>query len=83
MKDKYKRELKMLAVNGTAALGAILLKKGMEKLFKLGFDEEPPKKPDKYEDTTWGEAIVWASLTGAMTATLKLLIRRGKVDKIL
>lgn len=83
MKDKYKRELKMLAVNGTAVLGAILVKKGMEKLFKVGFDEEPPKKPDKYESTTWGEALVWASLTGAMTGALKLFIRRGEVGKIL
>lgn len=83
MKDKYKRELKMVAVNGTAALGAILLKKGMEKLFKVGFDEEPPKKPDKYEKTTWGEAIAWAAVTGAMAGTMKLFIRRGEVDKIL
>lgn len=32
MKDNYKSELKMLAVNGTAALGAILLKKGLGKI---------------------------------------------------
>ena len=83
MKDKYKRVLKIVAVNATATFGAILLKRGMEKLFKLGFDENPPKKPDKYESTTWGEAIAWASLTGAMTGTLKLFIKRGEISGIL
>ncbi|MGM0620912.1 MAG: DUF4235 domain-containing protein [Bacteroidota bacterium] len=82
MKDKYKRQLKVMAANGTAVLGAILLKRGMEKLLKLTLDKKPPKKPDKYESVTWGEALVWASLTGAMTGALKLFIRRGDVDKI-
>lgn len=83
MKDKYKRQLKIMAANGTAVLGAILLKRGMEKLLKLSFDKELPKKPDKYESTTWGEALAWASVTGAMTGMLKLFIRRGNVDRIL
>ncbi len=82
MKDRNKRQLKIMAANGTAVLGAILLKRGMEKLLKVTFDKEPPKKPDKYESVTWGEALVWASVTGAMTGMLKLFIRRGEVDKI-
>lgn len=82
MKDKYKWQLKVMAANGTAILGAILLKRGMEKLLKVTSDKEPSKKPDKYESVSWGEALAWASLTGAMTGALKLFIRRGDVDKI-
>ncbi len=83
MKEKYKRQLKIMAANGTAMVGAILLKRGMEKLLKVTFDKEPPRKPDKYETTTWGEALAWASVTGAMTGMLKLFIRRGEVGRIL
>lgn len=83
MKDKYKRQLKIIAANGTAMLGAILLKKGMEKLLKVTFDEGPSQKPEKYEEIIWGEALAWASLTGAMAGMLKLFIRRGHVDRIL
>lgn len=83
MKDKYKHELRLVAANGSAVLGAFLLKRGMEKLLDKVFDKEPPKKPDKYEETTWGEALAWAALTGAMAGALKLVIRRVEVDKVL
>lgn len=83
MKDKYKSELKVFVVNGSAVLGAILLKRGMEKLLESWFDKDPPKKPDEDDDTTWNEALGWAALTGAMAGALKLLIRRGGVQQIL
>jgi len=83
MKDKNKRELKIFVANGSAVLGAFLLKRAMEKLLEIVFDKEPPKKPDEDESTTWTEALGWAALTGAMAGALKLFIRRAELDKIL
>ncbi|MFW6257664.1 MAG: DUF4235 domain-containing protein [Prolixibacteraceae bacterium] len=83
MKDKHKHELTVFVVNGSAVLGAIVLKKVMEKLLVIIFDREPPKKPVEDDDTTWSEALGWAALTGAMAGVLKLIIRKGGVERIM
>ena len=80
MKDKYKQELKVYVASGSAIVGAVLLKKMMDKLLEKVFDKEPPKKPVEDDDTTWGEALGWAALNGALAGALKLVIRRGGID---
>ena len=83
MKDKYKHELKVYVANGSAIIGAVLLKRLMDKLLRTAFDKEPPKKPDEQDNASWSEALGWAALSGAMTGALKLVIKRGGLNNML
>ncbi len=83
---KYRDEFKILLINGSALLGAYLLKRSTELVLETVFDKEPPIKPDEQQDNDWIEAIGWAALTGAMAGVLQLVIRRGtkiQLDKLM
>jgi len=84
--EKYRDELKVLLINGSALLGAYLLKRGTELILEKTFEKEPPNKREEQEDIGWIEAIGWAAFTGAMVGALELVIRRGtktQLDKIM
>ena len=76
-KKVIRKELKVALTNGSAILGAYILKRTTEKILESVFQKEPPKKPDEEEEIGWIEALGWAAFTGAMAGALKLVIRRG------
>ena len=76
MKDKYKDEIKLFIIDGSAFLGAYLLKRLAETLLKDS-TEESPLRQDEEEPVKWLEAIAWAAATGAMASVLKLFIKQG------
>lgn len=86
VKELYKDELKVLLINGSAILGAYVLKRATEKMLESAFNKTAPKKSsDKDEEFSWIEAVGWAAFTGAMASTLKLFIKRGakiQLDKL-
>lgn len=71
------QELKVGLTNGSAILGAYILKRTTEKILKSVFHKEPPNKPDEEEGVRWIDALVWAGFTGALSGALKLVIKRG------
>ena len=85
-KRVMRQELKVALVNGSAMLGAYVLKRTTEKILESVFQKEPPKEPDEEEHIGWIEALGWAAFTGAMAGALKLVIKRGThktLDKII
>ena len=73
----YKNELKMLLINGSAILGAYVLKRVTEKILESTTEIKDKKKPQGNEEFSWIEAMGWAAFAGSMASTLKLLISRG------
>ncbi len=81
-KRAIRHELKVALINGSAILGAYILKRTTEKILESVFQKEPPKKPDEVEDIGWIEALGWAAFTGALAGVLKLVIKRGTKNTI-
>jgi hypothetical protein len=85
-KAVIRHELKIALTNGSAILGAYILKRTTEMILESVFQKEPPKKPDEQEEIGWIEALGWAAFTGAMAGALKLIVRRGaktQLDKLM
>jgi hypothetical protein len=74
-KEMYREELKVFVQNGTALLGAYILKRVTEKVLESVFDKVGPDK--SHEDLGWIEAIGWAAFTGAMAGALKLILKKS------
>ncbi len=84
--EAYKNELKILLINGSAILGAYMLKRVTEKILETTTEIKDNKKLQGNEEFSWIEAIGWAAFTGAMASTLKLLLSRGakgQFDKLI
>ena len=59
-----------------AALGAAALaKKGLNTSWRAATGKNPPENPAD-PDVSFGEAVLWASLTGAMVALARMLAQR-------
>ena len=69
----YKNELKALLINGSALLGAYILKRATEKVLELT-SENRGSKTMQEKEFNWVEAIGWAAFTGALASTLQLFI---------
>lgn len=85
-KETYKKELKILLINGSAIAGAYLLKRTTEKILESVFNKKAPKKPEEDDEISWIDALGWAAFTGAMAGTLKLVIKRNtkkQLDKFI
>jgi hypothetical protein len=74
-KEMYREELKIFVQNGTALLGAYMLKRVTEKVLESVFEKVGPDRSD--EDLGWIEAIGWAAFTGAMAGALKLILKKS------
>ena len=75
--EKYKSELKVLVMNGSAILSAYLIKRLTEVILESVFHKEVPDNPEESDDIGWIEAIGWAAFTGALAGAIKLVIKRG------
>lgn len=76
-KRVMRQEFKVAVTNGSAILGAYILKRTTEMILESVFHKEPPKEPDEEDDIGWIEALGWAAFTGALAGALKLVIKRG------
>jgi len=74
-KEAYKEELKIFVQNGTALLGAYILKRVTEKVLESVFEKVGPDRSP--EELGWIEAIGWAAFTGAMAGALKLILKKS------
>jgi len=63
---------------GTAgAVGSgIAANKVLTTLWRKGVGGEPPINPES-DDTSWGEALLWAVLSGAVVGAARLVFRRN------
>ena len=60
---------------GSAVLAAGLAQKGVTALWRTATGNEPPTIPED-PDTSWGEAVGWAVLSGAVIGVARLLATR-------
>jgi ATP-dependent protease Clp ATPase subunit len=74
--DYSHEEIKKALVGGAALLGAMAIRKLMEKSWVNITKEDPPKNP-KDKEVSWKKAIVWAVCTGAIVGLTKLIMRRN------
>jgi hypothetical protein len=67
-------------VASASAIGATLATKPLvERIWKLITRREAPGNP-VHQDVTWGEALAWALLTGALVGVIRLLAQRAAVS---
>ena len=63
-------------VASASAIGAtIATKPVVERLWKAATRREAPGNP-VHRDVTWGEALAWALVTGALVGVIRLLAQR-------
>lgn len=60
----------------SAALAALVAKKGVELGWRKATGHEPPANPES-PDTTWQEALGFAVLSGTVLGVARLLARRA------
>jgi subtilisin family serine protease len=60
---------------GSAVLAAAAAQKGLNAGWKLATGNEPPTIPEDPE-TSWGEAIAWAVVSGAVLGLARLVATR-------
>lgn len=65
---------KVLAT-GSALVAGIAAKKVLETVWEKGTGKAPPRNPES-PDTTWGEAVGWAVLSGTVFALARLVATR-------
>lgn len=64
-------------VASVAALGAVAATKPLvEKVWKGLSGKEAPGNP-AHQDVSWGEAVMWALVTGALVGVIRLLAQRA------
>jgi hypothetical protein len=66
----------MTLAAGAAALGALAVRKGLERAWRVATDEDPPVDPGSHL-TPWRDALIWTAATGALSGVGRLLARRG------
>ena len=65
-----------------AALGTgFLMKKALESTWQRFTGHVPPANPDS-DETSWGEALAWASVSGALLGVARLIGRRAAVRSV-
>jgi len=60
---------------GSAVIAASLAERGVTLLWRTAMRREPPSAPEDPE-TSWGEAITWAVLSGAVIGVARLVATR-------
>ncbi len=64
-------------VASVAAIGAVTATKPLvEKIWKAVARREAPGNP-AHQDVSWGEALAWALVTGALVGVIRLLAQRA------
>ena len=59
-----------------AVLAASVTRKALDSAYKSVRGSDPPANPASPE-TTWGEAVMWAALTGVAIAVARMVAARG------
>jgi hypothetical protein len=79
--DDDDAENKFVGIAATlAALGAAtLMRKTLERAWISATGKEAPVNPESKE-TSWGEAVAWALVSGALLGVARLVAHRGAVS---
>ncbi len=64
---------------GGAVLSGIAAKKVLSTGWKLVTGNEPPANPE-HPDVTWGEALAWAVVSGAVIGVARMLTARKAAE---
>ncbi|MCU1679146.1 MAG: hypothetical protein JWM93_3904 [Frankiales bacterium] len=80
MSDDHDRENAFVGIAATLAAlaAATLMRKTLEKAWVQATGKEAPVNPESSE-TTWGEAMAWALVSGALLGVARLIARRGAI----
>lgn len=65
-----------LVSSAAGALGAFVVRGGLEQAWKAATGEHPPKNPAA-RDVSWRDAIVWTVATGALIGLGRLVAERA------
>jgi Protein of unknown function (DUF4235) len=60
----------------SAVIAAGAAHRGLSAAWRLATGDDPPTIPED-EETSWGEAILWAVLSGAVLGLARLVATRG------
>jgi hypothetical protein len=64
-------------VASVAAVAAVTATKPLvERVWRVVARREPPGNP-AHQDVSWGEALAWALVTGALVGVIRLLAQRA------
>jgi hypothetical protein len=61
---------------GAGALGAFLVRQGLNQAWKLAREEDPPENPAAW-DVDWRDAVAWTLATGVVVGLGRLFALRG------
>ena len=65
-----------LVTAGAAVIGGAAARAVLKVGWKAATNENPPNNPAE-PGTSWGQAMVWAALTGTAVGIARVLARRG------
>jgi uncharacterized BrkB/YihY/UPF0761 family membrane protein len=66
----------MAVASGAGALGAVAVRKGLNRAWQVTMDDDPPDDPTSL-DVTWRDAILWTFATSVAVGLGRLLVQRG------
>jgi hypothetical protein len=64
---------------GSAVLSGVAAKKVLTTGWKLATGNPPPANPE-HPDTSWGEALAWAIVSGALIGVARMLAARKAAE---
>ena len=70
-----------IAATLAALAAATLMRKTLEKVWARATGKEAPVNPESSE-TSWGEAVTWAMVSGALLGVARLVARRGAITTL-
>lgn len=65
-----------LVTTGAAVIGGAAARSLLKVGWKAATNEDPPNNPAQ-AGTSWGQALLWAALTGTAVGIARVLARRG------
>jgi hypothetical protein len=68
-----------VAATLAALAAAALMRKTLHKAWESATGKQPPVNPESRE-TTWGQAMAWALVSGALLELARLVARRGAIS---
>ncbi len=82
MKNPMEKEnLLMMIAGGAVIVAGSMMRSGLQKSWKKVKKTDPPMDPSD-TDTAWGDALLWAGLSGVTVAITRLIVRRLAAEGI-
>lgn len=72
----HDEEVWMLVGAGSAALAGMAARRLLVSAWQRQRGEPPPRNPDE-NDVSWGEALLWAALSGLVMGLARVIARKA------